>query len=398
MKRTIHQLLLLLFLFCSVQGFSQTPAPDTDVADDALKPATIHQPIPEAYSDSNRQFQGIPSMTITPGGRIWANWYTGGTTEGDDNYVLLVTSGDGGETWTKPLLAVDFPGPVRTYDPSMWTDSQGGVWLFWAQSFHWWDGRSGVWYIKTENPEDANTNWSAPQRICDGIMMCKPITDSKGRWLLPVSLWTLKPESTKRVLPLGANVIASSDQGATWNYLGHTLVQKDPLFDEHCLAERTDGSFLMMLRTKSGISESVSTDGGTTWSEPLPSEVKHTSSRFFLRRLKSGRLLLVKNGPINADVGRKEMTAFLSEDDGHTWKGGLLLDERTGVSYPDGDQLSDGTICVIYDWNRTSDRNILMARFTEEDILAKKIVSSQGKLKLLVNQATGVFPTPETNR
>ena len=70
-----------------------------------------------------------------------------------------------------------------------------------------------------------------------------------------------------------------------------------------------------------------------------------------------------------------------------------MLDERLNVSYPDGDQDKDGTIYVIYDWERYKDKEILMARFTEEDVLAGKIVSSNGALRLLVNKATAVHPT-----
>jgi hypothetical protein len=46
------------------------------------------------------------------------------------------------------------------------------------------------------------------------------------------------------------------------------------------------------------------------------------------------------------------MTAFLSDDEGKTWRGGLLLDERSSVSYPDGFEKPDRLIHILYDWNR----------------------------------------------
>ncbi len=67
-----------------------------------------------------------------------------------------------------------------------------------------------------------------------------------------------------------------------------------------------------------------------------------------------------------------KLSAWLSDDDGKTWQGGLMLDERKGVSYPDGFQAPDGTIYISYDRNRATDGEILLARFTEEDILAKQ--------------------------
>jgi hypothetical protein len=81
--------------------------------------------------------------------------------------------------------------------------------------------------------------------------------------------------------------------------------------------------------------------------------------------------------------------AFLSPDDGKTWKGGLMLDERSGVSYPDAIQSGDGSIYVLYDRNRATDSEILMAKFTEEDVMAKKTVHPQSRLKMMVHKALG---------
>ena len=39
------------------------------------------------------------------------------------------------------------------------------------------------------------------------------------------------------------------------------------------------------------------------------------------------------------------------------------------MSYPDADQTSDGTIHVVFDRERTGDKDILYCRFTENDIL-----------------------------
>lgn len=117
-----------------------------------------------------------------------------------------------------------------------------------------------------------------------------------------------------------------------------------------------------------------------------------------MRRLKSGNLIFVKNGPIDKNTGRSQMTAFLSRDDGKTWEGGLLLDERNAVSYPDGDQMPDGTIFIVYDFSRYGAKEIYAARITEADILAKKIVTEGSQLKILVNKATGIHVKPELDK
>ena len=73
--------------------------------------------------------------------------------------------------------------------------------------------------------------------------------------------------------------------------------------------------------------------------------------------------------------------AFVSHDDGQTWQGGLMLDEREKVTYPDGVQAPDGTIYIVYDHNRMPDGEVLMATFTEDDVRAGKPVSDKISLR-----------------
>ena len=392
----ITKLLIACFFLTAAGLTADEPAVDP------LAPPPILRPVPEKYADSQRRWQGISSLETDGDSRLWVCWYSGGVTEGGENYVLLAVSNDLGDTWSEPLLAIDPPGVVRAFDPAIWLDPTGRLWLFWAQGeelppsseSYIWDGRAGVWAITTDNPEAGkDAVWSQPRRICDGIMMGKPIVDSRGRYLFPVALWLFKGKYTVPDEQAGVALWASEDQGKTFSFLGRSKVEKNvSLFHEQNIVEMKDGSLKMFARTKYGIGETVSRDGGLTWTDLAPSAIKHTSSRFFVRRLKSGRLLLVKNGPIDSDVGRSRMMAFLSDDDGATWSDGLVLDERDRVSYPDGNQNADGMICVTYDHHRYGDRQIMAARFTEEDILAGKIVSERSKLKILVNQATGPSP------
>lgn len=356
-------------------------------SDPYLQPPQIIAPPTEAYADHERMFQGIPGIEHAPNGRLWATWYGGGITEDGDNYVLLATSPNA-TSWSHVSLIIDHPdgGLVRAYDPCLWHDPQGKLWLFWAQGYaHHTDEHSGVWAITTQNSEDENPTWSEPTRLCDGIMMNKPTVLQSGTWLLPVARWH-KAGS--------AGVVASSDQGKTWSHLGNANIpqKEDRNCDEHMIVERTDGSLWMLVRTQYGMGESISADGGKTWSDVVSSSILHTKSRFFIRRLKSGNLLLVKHGDITEKTERSHLKAFLSADDGKTWQGGLLLDERLRVSYPDAAQAPNGVIYLIYDYDRRGDKKILLATFTEEDIIQKACVSDMAQLQILINQATGTIP------
>ena len=350
----------------------------------SLQPPEIKLNPGDAYSSQNRTWQGIPSLERTAAGRLWATWYSGGEGEGPDNYILLVTSSDDGHTWSEPRLVIDPPGKVRAHDPSIWLDPLGRLWLFWTQSYDWFDGRAGVWTIQTENPEVENPVWTEPKRLCHGNMLNKPVVLSTGEWLLPAALWASRePRLPELAYYRFSCVYCSTDQGQAWTLRGRADVPERG-FDEHQLVERRDGSLWMLVRTRYGIGESFSNDSGFTWSPGQHSSIEGPGSRFFIRRLQSGRLLLVNHHHFQ---GRSHLTALLSEDDGQTWIEGLLLDKRFNVAYPDGVQASDGRIFIIYDHKRYSAKEILLAVFTEEDILAGKCVSKACRLKQLVNKA-----------
>lgn len=363
--------------------------------DAALQPPrVITSPGPE-YGSDTRVFQGIPGLERASNGRLWATWYGGGPDEGPDNYVMLATSGGDGKSWSGVRLVVDPEGPIRAFDPCLWIDPRGRLWLFWAQAHSWWDGRAGVWAIRTDDPSRENPTWTRPRRLCHGIMMNKPTVLANGEWLLPVSVWDVpttrvtEPAARHDLGPeIGANVVVSADGGETWTRRGGVRVP-ERTFDEHMLVERRDGSLWMLVRTRYGIGHSTSADGGRTWSRGGPSGIPHINARFFIRRLRSGRLLLIRHNPPEGSKQRSHLAAFLSDDDGESWKGGLLLDERPGVSYPDGVQAPDGTLSVIYDYSRKGAKQILLATFTEEDVLNGCGVSPRFQQRVVVNQATG---------
>ena len=200
-------------------------------------------------------------------------------------------------------------------------------------------------------------------------MMCKPTILTTGEWIFPASTWRDTDNS--------ARLITTTDKGQTLSLKGACNVPKEVRsFDEHMIVERKDKSLWMLVRTSYGIGESVSKDRGETWSTLVPSSIEHPSARFFIRRLQSDNLLLVKHGPIHKRTGRSHLTVYVSKDDGLTWLGGLLLDERSGVSYPDGQQTLDGTIHIIYDYSRTGSGEILMANFREEDVVTGNTASA----------------------
>lgn len=369
---------------------------------DALKPFPVLKPVPARLADDVRGFQSAPSITVAPQGRLWVAWHTGDSTEGEENGMVVVSSGDGGDSWTHPLFAIDPPGPLRVLDPGLWTDPDGKVWLFYAQLYGMWDGRAGVWAMHPLDPERADTDWTPARRLCDGYMKNKPIVTRSGTWLLPSEFMNCRPwggriGEKKEVPPefvhempefRAANIFCSRDRGRTVSFLGRAQIPPgDRDCTENMAVERRDGSIWMLVRVKYGLAETESRDGGATWSELRPAKILGPNSRFFIGRLRSGAMLLVKNGETDLKTGRSRMMAFLSDDDGETWTKGLLLDGRAHVSYPDAAEGPDGFIHVVHDRERTKAREILHHRFKEADIRAGRLVTPGSRLKTIVNKA-----------
>ncbi len=375
-------------------------------------PYILTEPGPE-HAASARMFQCVMGIEVAPNGRLWATWDSGGYGEGEDNFILLSTSGDGGRTWSKPVLIVD--PPFRASYSMLWLDPGGRLWF----TFNLWPIRkanedevgwkekfpdiqsyqafvekynyraSQFWAMTTDRPGEATPAWSEPRLIAMEVAghMNKPIALANGTWVWPTAA---TPRLVHPHRPL-----FSADQGKTFHFRGDVPIPpSDRNFDENIIVERKDGSLWMLDRTNYGIGESFSFDEGKTWTTLQPSSIAHTIARFYVRRLQSGKLLLVKHGEIDAKHGRKRLMAHLSDDDGKTWYGGLMLEERE-CSYPDGTQGKDGMIYVIYDHERHRAKEILMAAFTEEDVAAGKIVSGTARLQVLVDKATAHNPRHE---
>lgn len=379
------------------------PAVAAGLGDVALVPVRMSFP-PTAYRDPGAiHYQTGPSIAVSPKGRIWVAVMTGGRGEGNLNYVDLLTSGDGGRTWSEPKVALDIDGPLRTFDPAMWTDPQGRVWLFWCQCYDFWDGRGGLWASVCERPDEERAVWSEPRRLCDGVMKDKPLVLANGdcwlfveQWRDNLAIFDVAAACRANTLPewyhldtphIGANVYRSKDGGTTWSWYS-TVPVPDAIrtCDEHMAVELKDGTFRMMLRVTTGLAESTSSDGGKTWSIAATGNVKNPAGRFFFGRLRSGNLLLVKNGPVDSQTDRRDIMAFLSEDDGRTFPYKLELDMRANVSYPDVSERSDGLIHCVHDYDRTGAGEIVLDLFTEDDVRAGRLVSSQSRIHTIVRR------------
>ena len=347
------------------------------------------------YESGHRVWQGIPGIVQTRGGRTFVSFYSGNVKETYGNFCALLKS-DNGIDFGEPIAVAEKEGKFRCFDPVLWIDPLDRLWFIWNVM----PGEEVMASI-CDDPDADVLAWSEPFYIGRGIMMNKPIVLSSGEWLFPIAVWSLDIYYDIRKSALapdevaGSYVYKTSDNGKTFVRLGHADVLNRS-FDEHMVLEQKNGVLRMLVRLKRGIGESYSYDRGRNWSRGQVTHLGGPSSRFFLQRLASGRVLLINH---ENDRSRNNLTAFLSDDDGVTFTHKLLLDERSHVSYPDAMQLSDGSILIVYDRERgcfkeslteayADARELLTAQITEADILAGEVVSETSYLKRVICKLT----------
>lgn len=317
-----------------------------------------------------RLWQGIPGVEVTGSGRKFVSLYSGGINEGAGNFSMVLCDHEGA---FKPIAVIDAGPEGRAYDPCLWIDPLGRLWFIWAVQP---DNR--VEFSILEDPDGDLTAWSEIRTLGFDVMLNKPIVAQNGDWLFPCAVWKdgllAQGWGAEGINPTGTHVFVSRDQGQSFSLLSTAKVT-DRHYDEHMLIQHPDSSYSLYTRTRYGIAVSHSTDC-INWTDGVDAGLGGPNSRFYIGRLQSGALLLVNHRYF---TGRNNLTAMISDDEGKTWNEGLLLDERTQVSYPDVTQAADGTIYIVYDRERGAHynpnvdytnyaREILMAAITEEDI------------------------------
>ena len=375
MKKTI---ILIFALTCALFSIANT----RNIKADIVPAVTIYNGSPDDdyYKNEGFNWQGIASIESS-GNRLWASWMRGGVTEPDnENYIVLAYSDDMGETWVDPYLVIDDykSASSRMRDPVLWLDSDNILWLFF--------GYRGTYAIKLSNPDGkiddvvvSEANYQFSQTILN-----KPIVTSWGEWMAAVD-----PYNEDKGYKEG-DFLVSTDKGASWQLRGHAYSQSEnKKWHEPTLIEKQDGTLWSISRIEQGsgggLEQTISNNHGETWKTMKPNLGKPfigPGSKASMYRLSSGSIIFVSNESTST---RACMTAYLSKDDGDTWSS-LLLDNRNPSAYPDICEDNKHNIYVIWDYGRTVENEIRVARFTEEDVLSGTFYTDNSKNKICVSK------------
>ena len=264
-----------------------------------------------------------------------------------------VLSHDGGRTWETPCLlkrASDY-GAMNIMSVSLLPLNSGELALFYLVRMSWL-----AMPMVMQRSADGGKTWGDP-------VYCTPkdryfvvnndrvIRLSSGRILIPAAEHENRMDGEKLVFaPALTTFFYSDDEGVTW----HETEERLRLEIEGCASglqepgavEGRDGRLFGWARTDLGCQYVFSsTDGGLTWTAPVPSRFASPLSPLSIRPLRDGRLMAVWNpvpaSPLSGDIwadgtgGRHPLVWAFSGDDGQTWSEPEILegDPRGGYCY-----------------------------------------------------------------
>lgn len=300
--------------------------------------------------------QGVKEVTTVnaPNNEYWMMY-------GENQRLVRKASRDGGRTWTKSIQEKTAGGetiPMARDNAhlTLLTLKSGQTAIIYGGSDSR-PGRDGTVLFRTLN-DDGNT-WSDAISVDPLFAVCRTQAArvlSSGRIVVPVMKW-ISPftggdsEGANKNLTFSW-VWYSDDDGQTWQRsLSELFVALDngrrgiTHFEEMVLEERTDGKLLMLGRTELGqFYKSYSSDGGISWSHPVPTGIASSYAPGTLIRIpQTGDLLLIWNQAspqeIMSGLHRHRLSTAISSDEGETWqyhRNLESLDDRTRIEPPGG--------------------------------------------------------------
>ncbi len=319
----------------------------------------------------------------------------------DDGSILAIdseatfVSSDGGKTWSEPrplfndgqkITVSNERAMLRTRDGvviAAFMNLQERHWT-WKNELHDAPGSKLPTYVMRSL--DGGRTWQDIQKMHDDWSgaVRDMIQTTDGRVIFTAMKMRHDP-GRHSVL-----TYSSIDDGATWkpsNLIdlggrGHHGGVTEPT-----LTQLRDGRVWMLIRTNWGeFWSGYSRDGGRFWNVLQPSGIPASSAPALLKRLESGRLMLLWNRPLPEGLAvwplsggdglwsdtavsnhRNELSLAFSDDDGATWSKPVVIarQEAKWLAYPYAFEIQPGEIWL------TTMQGGLRLKFSERDFVGK---------------------------
>jgi len=332
------------------------------------------------------------TMVNLPNGDLLAAWFEGsGERQADDVKIMGARLKKGKASWSKPFVMADTYN-IPDCNPVLFLNHKGKLFLVWiaVQANRWeysilryktsvdynksgapvWNWQDNILLkpddrfaeevkLKFKDLPSGTSAWAAYALQYDKMIIEASKDEGKRSigWMTRIKPLLLG--NNKILLPLysdGFNfslVAISDDDGTSWHpslpLVGRGNVQP-------ALVQKKDGTIMAYMRDNgdapSRVQTSQSLDSGMTWTAAQKTQIPNTAS-VEVYKLRDGKWAFIGN---DIDDGRYQISLYLSDDEGKTWKWKTHLEKvekgEGSFSYPSMLQASDGMLYITYSYQK----------------------------------------------
>ena len=238
----------------------------------------------------------------------WTEFYAGNGADHGPARISGKISKDHGRTWGEKFTLVENDGGCNVMEVNFIRLQDDRLALFYCQK----NSESTDCRVMMRTSADEGSTWGPAKQLSPagqytGLTNGRSIRLASGRILLEA--WH------------GGDgyCYLSDDDGGTWRESQHVRPDEGPCFEPACV-ELKDGRVMMLMRTgRGGQFQSLSSDGGETWTKPELTQLRGTAAPVSIGRIPTtGALLAIWNH--NPGAGKRNpLTAAISKDEGQTW-------------------------------------------------------------------------------